>query len=532
MKKLVSAALALILSVSAVSLVGCRNIGEEVISGGDGSGGELVIGCMDAGFGLEWLNNIAKSFAAENNVNITVGQLSGASEVISQMAAGKCNYDIIMTVGSLFKSSQQGYLENLTEKVYAQTPEGESETIAAKMNQGVYEGMKNAEGQLYMMTWADAVAGIAYNKTTLDEIYPDGWEIPNTTDELLALCTDIKNIKQEDGAQKYYPFSGTAKSDYSDYLIMAWGAQYDGTEAYFDYYDLLYTDANGEKQVAQSYADIAPEGRLEALTVLETMNSQSKGYMHAYATEMDYLEAQSAFAGNGFGSVDTRKCAFIVSGAWLENELATDLAMNPQEIGMMKTPVISSIIDKTRTILDDEMLSKVIDQIDAGKSWEEALAADATLKNVSEEDYERIAQARNCIYSGVFDHCVGVPVNGANDANKQNAYDFLVYMASDKGQEIYAETLDGLTQTYGYDADVSESGYFVQSVVNGIGKDYTPIYTDYSSACVTDGGLRYLAMNDRTSGLMNGSYRAATLNSRINQYWEDLFSVIKGYLVD
>lgn len=523
--------MALVLGASAVSFAGCSNLGEDVITGGDGSGGNLVIGCMDAGFGMDWLKKIASSYAAENNVTVTVGALSGASEVISQMASGKCSYDIIMTVGSLFKSSQQGYLENLTDTVYAKTPEGESKTIAQKMNQDVYNGMKNAEGQLYMMTWGDAVATIAYNKTTLDEIFPDGWELPNTTDELLALCTEIKDVKDGD-SQKYYPFSGTAKSDYSDYLVMTWGAQYDGTEAYFDYYDLLYTDANGEKKVADSYADIAPQGRLEGLTVLETMNSQSKGYMHAYATEMDYLEAQSAFAGNGYNGVDMRKCAFIVSGAWLENELATDLAMNPQEIGMMKTPVISSVIDKTKTILDDEMLSKVIDQIDAGKTWEEAVAADTSLKNVSEEDYARIEEARSCVYTGVFDHNIGVPVNGADNANKQNAYDFLVYMASDKGQEIYAETLGGLTQSYGYDADLSQSSYFVKSVVEGIGKDYTPIYTDYSSACVTDGGLRYLAMNDRTSGLMNGSYKAATLNSRINQYWEDLFSVIKGYLAD
>lgn len=522
--------MALVLGASAVAFAGCQRLGEDVIDGGDGSGGNLVIGCMDAGFGLDWLRNIAAGYSKESNVKVTVGQISSASEVISQLAAGSCNYDIIMTVGSLFKSSQQGYLENLTETVYNVTPEGESQPIAAKMNQGVYNGFMNTDGQLYLMNWADAVAGINYNKTTLDEIFPDGWEIPNTTDELIAMCNDIKAVKDTDGSQKYYPFSGTAKSDYIDYVLYVWGAQYDGTEAYFDYYDLTYTDSTGKKQIADSYSDIAPAGRLEALEVAAEIYSKSNGNMHAYGTEMDYLEAQSAFAGNGFNGVDMKKCAFIVSGAWLENELATDLAMNPQEIGMMKTPVVSSIIEQTTTILDDKMLSAVIEQIDAGNTWEQALEADASLKNVSKPDYERVAEARNCIYSGVFDHCIGVPVNGADDENKQNAYDFLVYMASDAGQEIYADTLGGLTQVYGYDADTSESSGFVKSVVEGIGKDYTPIYTDYFSACVTDGGLRYLAMNDRSSGLMNGSYRASTLNNRINEYWDGLFDIIKGYI--
>ena len=120
---------------------------------------------------------------------------------------------------------------------------------------------------------------------------------------------------------------------------------------------------------------------------------------------MDYLEAQSAFAGNGFRGVDMTQCAFIVSGSWLENELTTDLVQNPQEIGMMRTPVISSIINvlPEGSIIDDEMLQKTVTLIDAGKSWEEAKVADSSLANVAEADYEYVSAARRCLNTGAID---------------------------------------------------------------------------------------------------------------------------------
>ena len=121
MKKFLSLLLALTFCGSAAALAGCGSkIGEEEFSGGDGSGGNLVIGCQDAGFGLDWLKDMAKSFAAKENVNVKVAQITNGSEAISQIEAGTCSNDIVMTLGSaaLSKLSKLGYTEELTEKVY------------------------------------------------------------------------------------------------------------------------------------------------------------------------------------------------------------------------------------------------------------------------------------------------------------------------------------------------------------------------------------------------------------------------------
>lgn len=537
MKKFLSLLLALTFCGSAAALAGCGSkIGEEEFTGGDGSGGNLVIGCQDAGFGLDWLKDMAKSFAAKENVNVKVAQITNGSEAISQIEAGTCSYDIVMTLGSaaLFKLSKLGYTEELTEKVYNQTPEGEEKTIAEKMNPYIYEAFKDEEGKLYLMSWADASMSIFYNKSTLDEIYGENnWSLPRTTDELISMCTEIKDTTTNAAgqAEKYYPFSGTGKTNYADYIINSWSAQYDGIEKYLDYYNLLYTKEDGTKAVADTYDQIAPKGRVEALKVMETIHSIPQGYLHPSALEMDYLEAQSAFAGNGFRGVDMTQCAFIVSGSWLENELTTDLVQNPQEIGMMRTPVISSIINvlPEGTIIDDEMLQKTVTQIDAGKSWEEAKAADSSLANVAEADYEYVSAARRCLNTGAIDHDAAIPKKGASEANKENAFKFLTFMASDAGQKIYSDRLGGLTQAYGYMPDLSDSTYFVKTVMEQVGKDYIPVYTDCSSIYVSEGGLSYMALNDRTSGLMQGTYTAETLNSKINAQWSQMFDTIKSY---
>ena len=102
-------------------------------------------------------------------------------------------------------------------------------------------------------------------------------------------------------------------------------------------------------------------------------------------------------------------------------------------------------------------------------------------------------------------------------------------MASDAGQKIYSDRLGGLTQAYGYMPDLSDSTYFVKTVMEQVGKDYIPVYTDCSSIYVSEGGLSYMALNDRTSGLMQGTYTAETLNSKINAQWSQMFDTIKSY---
>ena len=158
--------------------------------------------------------------------------------------------------------------------------------------------------------WANSVSGIFYNMTTLKEVYGDSFteaDLPKTTNELLDMSYDVS---AKDG---YVAWSTFAGSSYSDYMTTIWGAQYDTVQGYFDYYDLIYRDENGEPHVADTYDQIDSVGRLEAFKVIAEILNKNNGLMHPAIDSMSYLDAQVAFAGNGFkGNND--KVAFIPSG--------------------------------------------------------------------------------------------------------------------------------------------------------------------------------------------------------------------------
>ena len=165
-----------------------------------------------------------------------------------------------------------------------------------------------------------------------------------------------------------------------------------------------------------------------------------------------------------------------INGQWLENEVQSYLLTKPQDLAMIKTPVISSIVKTLENkSMTDETLSAVIDAIDKGET---------SYPGVSEKDFSRISEARHMVYSATFDHCCAIP---AKSKNKPLAMEFLKFMASDMGQSIYAKYLNGLTMPYGYDVGDKVTD-FVRSRYENF-SDYIPICIDFSSPLVYRQGL-------------------------------------------
>lgn len=385
--------------------------------------------------------------------------------------------------------------------------------------------------------WANSVSGIFYNMTTLKEVYGDSFteaDLPKTTNELLDMSYDVS---AKDG---YVAWSTFAGSSYSDYMTTIWGAQYDTVQGYFDYYDLIYRDENGEPHVADTYDQIDSVGRLEAFKVIAEILNKNNGLMHPAIDSMSYLDAQVAFAGNGFkGNND--KVAFIPSGDWMENELADYLPNNPQDFGILKSPVISSIMntftdaeDKTyfsdateaegtygrKTTVGDQRLSQLVTCIDENKTFEETRTA-LGYQDLDQVTYDRVAEARAVMSCATMDHQMSVP---NTSKNKENAFDFILYMLSDDGQDIYSEALGGRGMVYGYEPDTSNSSYMIQSIKD-LG-NYLPVFTDYASPYVYLGGLRYFAVNDRYTQMCNG-VTAETVNDAVIQHWPENWTTVK-----
>ena len=120
------------------------------------------------------------------------------------------------------------------------------------------------------------------------------------------------------------------------------------------------------------------EGFLKALEFFEEMLKPANGYTHSKSVDFTFMDMQGQFLGG--------QALMTINGDWLEREMINNYP-NAQ-IKMMKTPVLSSVIEKCDTINDDDdaTLSAVIAAIDNGAT---------SYAGVSETDFAYIAEARN-----------------------------------------------------------------------------------------------------------------------------------------
>ena len=466
MKQLKSILAVLLVCALMLPLTACGG-NDDWGSGGSTKGKNLTIICYEAGFGTLWLDEMAKAFESAYDCKVTVKRSYINGELISLLNDNSVNDDIVMALGSMDNAQDRGFLVDLSD-VYNATPEGEDQAIKDKMVQSVYDKLLADNGKIYQMNWSHSVSSIVLNKTVLDKAFPQGYEIPNTTDELVAFADAIK-------AKGVYPFSISTSISYWDYLHYVWWAQYDGYQKYTDYYHGYYHQTNADGTVTRVPATngevLDNQGRLEALQVAEKLLKKQNGYMHKYADSMTWQESQIAFVSQGYAGSDMTECAMMVNGDWLHNEVQSYLIQKNQELLMIKPPMISSIVETLdNKNMTDAQLSAVIDAIDAGET---------SYSGVSQKDFDRLVEARRMVYSATFDHSAGIP---AKAKNKELAKEFLKFMASDVGQAIYSKHLNGLSMAYGYQP-TGEMNMFVQSRYD-LMDNMIPICLDFSSPLV------------------------------------------------
>lgn len=480
-------------------------------SGGGGKGKKLTIVCYEGGFGSAWLEEMAEAFASAYECEVLVKHSYINGELIALLNDNSCNEDIVMALGTMDNAQNMGFLVDLSD-VYNAIPEGEDVAIKDKMVQAVYDKLLTKEGKIYQMNWANSISSIVLNKTVVDEIFPDGYKIPNTTDELIAFADAIK-------AKGVYPFSMSTSVGYWDYLHWTWWAQYDGYEKYTDYYHGVYHTPDGQRVKDTEGKVLDNLGRLRALQVAEKFLKKENGYMHAYADSMSWQESQIAFVSQGYAGQDMTKCAMMVNGDWLHNEVQSYLIQKNQELIMIRPPVISSIVEtlENKNMTDAE-LSAVIDAIDAGET---------SYPGVSQKDFDRLVEARRMVYSATFDHCIAVP---AKAKNKELAKEFLKFMASDFGQSIYAKHLNGASMPYGYVPNKMNA--FVESRYE-IVDNMIPVCLDFSSPLVYRQGHTAYTTNGGV-GLDAPLYRGSTAESIIQDTkttllasWSDIILAFK-----
>lgn len=407
--RLLCIAVALIIGISAFT--GC---GKDQIPDTEN---DLIIKVFDAGYGTEFLYKLKEEFLKHReNVNIhiipSITLTQNEMEIdlkagprynsVDLLFGGAINFNKFVALGSEMLKGFDSVIEDLSD-VYNSPAYGESILIKDKIKPEFYDYFTFSDGKQYVVPWAEGINGLVYHKDMFEE---NGWEVPKTTNDLIALIPQIK-------AKGYVPFTYPGTIGYWQYLTNVWWAQYEGLETYQSFWRMKDSEGN------YSVNTFKQNGRLESMKVLESLIGD---VLNSYegSISFNHTEAQTKFLNK-----DHYKIAMMPNGDWLEGEMKKNFPEGSVNITMMKTPVISSIVNKLNTVKTEGKLKEVIDIIDNGGT-----SAD----DVSASDFERIKQARQMMYSSGFEHTALIP---SYSNAKELAKDFLRFMYSDIGLEIY-----------------------------------------------------------------------------------------------
>ncbi len=455
----------------------------------------LQIECYNRGYGTEGYQAIADRFMELNPDTTILLEKTTSNTLNSTLLAGPeintvdmylyggtdyhkyTNTDSVVIAGTKYDS----YLEPLNE-VYEHIPEGETLSIKDKMYDdyeqfhNMKDGVKWTEDTYYTAPVNTFNCGFVYNS----KIFADkGFEVPSTTDELIALAKQInqeeflstnKNSPGQKISVKAFTFCRT--DSYWQFMENLWWAQYDGYESFTSYFKGQDIDGNHNPVIAAS------DGRWYLIELLDELlgtykkeggqtveRSDAEIYCDPTTTGKSFIDSQATFL-NGLGALKNDKGAttalIMPNGDWVENEMYVNFGEQIEsgelEFKYMKTPVISAIIKHPdcSTIENDAELSALIEAIDNGST-----ALSGTGYEVDQKAYDKIFEARTMETSHPENMTMMVPVYSNA---KELAKKFLKFMYSDEALEIYAKTTRGQDFPFKFDyASVEGVSKFHQS---------------------------------------------------------------------
>lgn len=502
MKKRIIALLLVIATVLG-AFAGCT------VSGGDSNAEKygnrprkIVFSYFYGGYGEQHWIDLAADYMEnyEEDVYVEVNPDYDSTTMRTKIQAGTQNADVAeLAVDMFFRSSQ---LEDLTE-VYNSNALGENVRIKDKNAERYsyyleeYKDATTGDKKTGIFQFPDSNLGgyhFAYNVNTLDEVFgKDNYKLPNTTNEFFA----FGDAMYDNGAYlSSAAVSDKGGGDYLEYCYQIWFAQLMGKSDYDHFYAGEYYDvaSNGWKlndNVEATGIKVLSDNEKEikdAYTICKTFLSKENTYMHPATSDLDYLKNDKVFAGIGDG-MDTEKTGFLFIGSWFENEIA-ELVENgtipEQTYGMMRVPVASSLVKYLEyrngsDYMTDAMLSAIIDTIDAGKNYEQTKTA-ASASALSENDYNRIYEARKMSINQICSEIVVPKMKTDDPQKKADIFKFLTYLATDRAQEVAAKATGGLNMTaFGKSVDEASLGINVTKFVkdcNAIASD--SIVVDYA----------------------------------------------------
>lgn len=452
MKKMKSV---LSITLAVLSLASCGGKGnvnrdkEQVDEKGNWTGG-LNIGIFKGGFGSEYMQAVCDGFHAKNpGVTVKLNIYEDRSKISTDMQSSDALQDndiYFSETNDVFRAANidnafatSDHKEALVElsDVYNTINEGEKVAVKDKINDNILNYCTNQwgnrKGSRYLMSYGITVAGVAYNRNVVKPYLTDN-TLPRTTDEFYNLCEKVlEGEKAKD--KSFYPIvyaAGNTAKQYWQEPYYYWWSQYDGQDKFTHFFQGRAYDEESNSWI-HSRDVFALEGRREAFTVAAKFLDYKNGFTNPSSmTGYSHFDAQTYLLAN--------HSAFMMNSGWLENEMTMSMFTKEQiagVLGMMKYPVISSLIKELPSVNDDATLANVVQAIDEGKTYENRGEA---LKDVTENDYDRVYEARHTTKVGATVNFGVIPTSAKNQTLAKK---FLAYLYSDDGIKRYSECTPG-----------------------------------------------------------------------------------------
>lgn len=412
LKKFMLIATSLIMAATSFNLVAC--------GGSSDSETDLNINYWQSGYGIEFMNEAIKGFEAKYpQYNVTLYSSPTATSVMAGFGQGAEHDPVDLYVSGSINADLIKYAEPLNDLLDEKADASESKTIKEKYFQEVLDSFKMLDGNYYNLAFSGSMGGIVYNNTIIDGTE---FKVPRTTKELEELCGELS----ESGKTPFIHW----EEGYWFLLYPVLQAQYDG----LDYYKNTFLTLGNQDLSSVQAQNVAKEiitkqdGRYETIKALEGIIS--KNNVVAGSGTSDFSSAQTKFL-NG-------NAAMMVNGGWLLNEMNKSDDIKAR-FSMMKTPIISSIVDKCSDQLQsDAELRALIDAIDvaveAGQSADD-IPLSGTGYDVERSDIETVYNARTIMMS-LYNNSVFTIPNYSNA--KQAAKDFIKYFYSDENLKKFS----------------------------------------------------------------------------------------------
>lgn len=452
-KRILSTALvATVLASSAGALIGCApKVDNDEMT--------LEIYVANYGYGYTWVEDAIELFKEQDWVKAKYPELkiptpshnSERTYTADRITAGSTanTIDLFFSCSSsassyfIADSSGGSYFEELTDVYNSEVPGETGVLYKDKMIDAYYEELEveklDGAKAYYSVPWVNGYFGLLYNKDLVESTLGANYQLPRTTNELAKMATDIK-------AASKVPFISAAKVDYWFDIFRVWWAQYEGYDNINRYWNGL--DVLG----GRTWENVKQTGRLRGMETLESLIGINSGNTHSLATTMEFTTAQSKYLlGEAF---------MMPNGDWFENEMRETQAENPYnyDIRFMRTPIISSIIEKCTTIDNDTKLAFVVQCVDENKDYATTKAAyeAASYGTLSETDYNKIVEARK-VTMNVTGHEACIP---SYATAKEPAKDFLRFLATDIACESMAKTTKGVSAPFEYDMQTKTPDFY------------------------------------------------------------------------